>query len=447
MNILMATYSYFPYSFGGTEVYVSGLAGYLFLQGHSVTVIAAAPPHAFNGNDIFFEDENLKAVKYEYGAATVVGVQMNNISISEIYAKQRKNATASWRNLLQCLKQKNWDIVHFHAHTATINQYILYAVKEQSPWAKVFFSYHLPVSCVKGTLIYSNTLKDCQVKPSPNICTACYISDRKNIPLAITRPLAYLLPVSQMKNLPFELKVKGMVKNAIISFQEVVSNVDMWFVFSNQVREVLIKNGASLNSITLLQHGVENIFLRNKDVRGFSKRNAETITFLYAGRFDVLKGFHTLLKSWSSLKEDPIRKLEIAGELQVEHNEIKEAMQLVKDRNDVIWLGKKTQTELSTIMERAHCTIIPSEWVEIGPLVFHEAISKGSDVIASDIGGCKTLAQYYPQKSTMFRAGDSVSLQKAISNFKYSGISLKVNEQGDNYRAVEQVYHNFLEYK
>ncbi len=63
-------------------------------------------------------------------------------------------------------------------------------------------------------------------------------------------------------------------------------------------------------------------------------------------------------------------------------------------------MGPKTQLELLDIYRQVHCVIIPSEWFEIGPLVFHEAISAQCNIIASDIGGCAELGNYYKAETT-----------------------------------------------
>jgi hypothetical protein len=62
--------------------------------------------------------------------------------------------------------------------------------------------------------------------------------------------------------------------------------------------------------------------------------------------------------------------------------------------------------------------IIPSEWVETGPLVFHEAVTCGCDIITSDIGGQKELAELYKGKSYLFKMGDKVSLKNVITGYK-----------------------------
>ena len=186
----MPTYGFYPYSFGGTEVYISGLARLLHSRGHSVTIIAGVPDLAYKEHGVYYEDENVKAVKYCIDDITVIGVTVKNIKTEELYNKYRPGADASWLNIFESLPQSRWDIVHFHAFTVACGQNMLKSLKKYSPTVKVCFSYHLPVSCVKNTLVTGNTFNDCNVKPEAVICAACYISGKKNIPLMILRLLA-----------------------------------------------------------------------------------------------------------------------------------------------------------------------------------------------------------------------------------------------------------------
>ena len=440
LNILLTTYGYYPYNFGGTEVYVSGLAHYLFLQGHSVTIIAGVPDEAFKENALFYEDAELKIVKYQFEQINIIGAIMKHTTTLEIYRKYRSSAEPSWLAVLNKLPQLQWDILHFHAHTSAFGQNIVQASKIHSPNIKVFCSYHLPVSCVKNTLMYGNQLKECLVKPSANICTACYLMDKKHFSPVAAKAILYLLPTMKYKHLPFAMRLKFLVQQSINAFQEIINSVDRWHVFSKQIHDILLLNGVQPNNIFLLQHGVDNVFLEKNHPTSVTQKNKEAVTFLYAGRFEKVKGFATLLKAWCTLKEVKERKLEIIGEMQSDDAEITDVIKIAANRKDIRWHGKKSQPEIAAIMQYVHCTIIPSEWVEIGPLVFHEAISKGSDVIAADIGGCKVLAALYSAKSNLFTAGNIESLQHAIGNFKYSGISLPVITQSENYKTVEDQY-------
>lgn len=87
MNILLPTYSYYPYNFGGTEVYVSGLADFLQRQGHEVTVIAGMPQQAFTDYPVFYEDAELRTVNYHFNNVRVIGIINKNVSTKEIDRK------------------------------------------------------------------------------------------------------------------------------------------------------------------------------------------------------------------------------------------------------------------------------------------------------------------------------------------------------------------------
>ena len=134
----------------------------------------------------------------------------------------------------------------------------------------------------------------------------------------------------------------------------------------------------------------------------------------------------------------------MAGEEQTSDEDVTWLIGKASQRKDIEWLGAKNQEGLSSVMKKVHCTIIPSEWVEIGPLVFHEAIAAGSDVIASDMGGCKELANLYKSKSGLFNTGNVNSLRKKIIEFKYSGKAEVPLTQLQNYQQVLQSYNEVL---
>ena len=56
-HILLATYSYFPYHWGGSEVYVRGLAEYLTEQGNRVTILGGIPVKAMDDCQKIYQDE------------------------------------------------------------------------------------------------------------------------------------------------------------------------------------------------------------------------------------------------------------------------------------------------------------------------------------------------------------------------------------------------------
>lgn len=440
LKILQATYSYYPYNFGGTEVYVSGLAAFLQQQGHSVTVIAGMPATAFIEHPVFFEDDELAAITYSHEGIPVIGLVLKDETTTEIYKKFRVSWVASWQHVLSKAQEEPWDILHIHAHTSAIGEALVKAAKLHSPGLKVIASYHVPVSCVKGTLLFGNSMMACSVKPAIAICSACFISSKQNWALPFAKKVAALLPILQNDRLPTSLRLKFLAKEFLDSFASFNEDVDAWHVFSEQVKSLMLLNGVAENKIVLLRHGVNPYFFEDKMSGNFERLTAGPTIFLYTSRFDKLKGFITMIKAWCSLPKSNIRQLWMIGETQTMDQQIAEYIKSAMLRTDIKWLGPKDQIEVAEIMGQAHCTIIPSEWVEIGPLVFHEAIASGSNVIASDMGGCRELYQYYNNCSQLFKAGNADSLAEKILAFEYKSVSEKPLSSTQNY---EQVLANY----
>lgn len=437
MKILLPTYSYYPYNYGGTEVYVSGLGDFLISQGHEVTVIAGMPPEAFEEHDLFFEDKNLKTVTYFHKGIKVVGVILKDTNVTDIYRKHREEWVSSWLAVIQNLNITTWDILHIHANTAAISISLIKAAKLHSPKIKTIASYHIPLSCVKGTLLFGNKMEACAVKPAVTICTACFISDKKDWSISFTKGVSKMVPLWRNDKLPTNLRLKFLVNEFIESFNSFNKSIDKWHVFSNQIEDILLQNLVDKNKILLLRHGVNPAFNIESNHSIIKRQDKKEAIFLYAGRFDKNKGFFTMLNAWCSLSETDDRILWIIGE---NHDKGVTLDHKASERKDIQWLGKADQQDLAGKMKQVHCTIIPSECIEIGPLIFHEAIAAGSDVIASDIGGCKELEEIYADKTTLFKSGKSSDLAQKIMQFKFSGKWLPVSSQLENYENVLESY-------
>jgi glycosyltransferase involved in cell wall biosynthesis len=440
LNILLATYSYYPYNWGGTEVYISGLVAYLQEEGHTVTIIAGMPPHAFKDHPVFYEDDQLKTIKYCHGNISIIGVVLKDETTLEVYKKFRKAWIKSWQNILNKHSGAPWDILHTHANTSAMGEALMDAAQVISPKMKIVASYHVPISCVKGTLLFGNSMHACSVTPAKNICTACFISSKQNLPLPFTRLVTGLMPAFKYEKLPTGLKLKYLVTEFIKSFHSFDRKVDQWHVFSEQIKQILFLNRVEEEKVLLLRHGVNPVFYVQNSESISARQNSTPTIFLYAGRLDKVKGFFTLLKAWGKRPQSSQRELWVIGEMQGNDHEVAAWQKSVAQRTDIKWLGGKEQDELAGIMKEVHCTIIPSEWVEIGPLIFHEAIAAGSDVIASDLGGCRELAEIYKLKSNLFEAGNSTELSNKITGFEYSGESESVASRMTNYEMVLKSY-------
>lgn len=168
---------------------------------------------------------------------------------------------------------------------------------------------------------------------------------------------------------------------------------------------------------------------------------AETV-FVYAGRFEKIKGVLLLADAWLRTADDKkTKRLLLAGAWNKSScgNQVHEKL---SGREDVLFLDNLDQASLASLYKKTHCVIVPSQWIETGPLVIHEAVASGCDVITSDIGGQNELADIYAARVTKFKNGDVVSLANAINHYRAgtTDISGQVIDEAMHYRQVADLF-------
>lgn len=404
MDILLATHNFLPHHTGGTEIYVLNLAKFLIKKGHKITIMAAIDSKSIKQHRIIYNDNNLEICSYLYDELTVLGVEYKQISTEQIYSKKSNKHRDS---LISFFANMHFDILHINGFTATIGLDLLYALKEKSLDIKIISSFHTAISDPKETLTFANTLTEQDGKINP---TADVLSYRFNIPYWLTKTIYRLLPNHNFSFLPTLFNIKYLINQNVKGFEQLKTGADEWWVYSNGIRKHLIANGVKENIIKFERHGISSLFIGNKNIA------TKPIKFLFNGRAVKIKGLHTLLKSWLSLPYCDDKQLWITGERASNDPSIELLIKKSKIRKDVKWLGVLSQEQLAEVYLQVHTVIIPSECYEIGPLVFHEAIACECNVIASDIGGCKELAQLYHDSAVMFKTGNSTDLQLKIQS-------------------------------
>jgi glycosyltransferase involved in cell wall biosynthesis len=444
MNLLLATYNYYPYNWGGTEVYVRGLVRHLQKQGFQATVLAAIPAAAMKDCEVLFEDQHLTIGLYEHENTPVIGCVLNPTT-DEIYSRYNPAWKAAWTAFFKKfqLQNGNFDLLHLNANTPLVSSALAEAMKEVFPTIKTLYSYHVADTCPKGSLMYFDR-ETCTVQPQVQTCTACTLHTRLGMAEPMAKLAARLMPTwSISPTLPSILRLKYLTKKALGSFARLEKQVDKWHVFSPQIEVALRQFGVAQSRITVIRHGADEQYLQPSTVHLPIAIGTSTV-FIFVGRFKKLKGLPTLLKAWMDLEEKDGRKLWIVGGGNDLEPGLASLLEKAKTRTDIEFLGTMEARELKEKMAQAHCIVIPTEWVETGPLVFHEAVAVGANVIASDIGGCAALAEYYGEGCQTFRMGDVADLQEKIKGFQYRPIRKKVMGQNEHYSLVIKEYEALL---
>lgn len=408
-EILIACSNYYPHSFAGTEVYVKNYADFLEKNGETVYVITSTPNDFITNENIIYEDGVLKVCRYFHLNTMIFGVSyVNEVTTDFIYSKYKKEYTSSWTNFVrQQLEFSSLNILHIHSITATIGFNLFDSIIAQNTEIKTITSYHTPISCPKNTLSYEDQIKDCSLIPDVKVCSRCILKTQDILPYFLAAPLNSLH--LKYNKLPSVLKTNYLVKLEIDTFKRLKKITQEWWCYSHGIEKILTINGVERNKIKMIRHGIDGLFLSQK-----IKKPTDITIYLFTGRLAKIKGVITLLETWLQLPEQEQRILWITSKPDSKNNEISNLIKRTKIRKDIVFLGEKTQYEIAKLYALAHVVIIPSEWYEIGPLVFHEAISCGCSVIASNIGGNRELSDYYSGYSQTFEAGNTNELAAII---------------------------------
>ncbi|RMF29453.1 MAG: glycosyltransferase, partial [Bacteroidetes bacterium] len=361
----------------------------------------------------------------------------------EIYSCRRAEWTRQWRDCLQEVLGGEFlgalAILHLHAHTPLIGGNLVEAVRELAPRVRVLFSYHTPVSCPKGTLYYFNRER-CTHPPERRLCTACFVHGRLGLPEGMARLAASVWPAFRQAALPTLLQQSGLVQASIEGFRALAEEIDGWMVFSEQIRQTLERVGIPSERIFLQRHGIHDFYAEPLED---GRRQGEQV-FVYLGRFNRVKGVHTLLRAWLELEARPGRRLWLLGNPQEGETHLEPLLEAAARRSDIEFLGTRPPEEIRQLLHRAHCVVVPSEWVEIGPLVIHEGLACGANILASDIGGNAELCSHYGAGCRTFPPGDVQALRRCIEAFRYEPVRPRVRTQSEHYTRLLEHYRSFL---
>ncbi|MEO0856788.1 MAG: glycosyltransferase [Bacteroidota bacterium] len=128
-------------------------------------------------------------------------------------------------------------------------------------------------------------------------------------------------------------------------------------------------------------------------------------TFVFVGRLSTEKGIDTLMKAWDGLRVP----LVIVGDgpLRPDVEAFAQAHPMVSYR------GQVDLKEVVALLGDARCLVMPSQWYETFGRTIVEAFSRGTPVIASNLGAMAELVAD-EHNGLLFEAGNEAALRAAV---------------------------------
>jgi glycosyltransferase involved in cell wall biosynthesis len=290
--------------------------------------------------------------------------------INTIWSRQ------SFRAVRERLREGRYELLHVQNPFPLFSPSVYYAASaENIPVVQALRNYRL--ICL-NVLFYRDgrTCEDCMNKilPWPGVLHACY-----------------------RDSISGSTVVAGMLftHRLLRTWQR---KVDMFYTLSEFARDKLVEGGLPADRIVVKPNLVHPDPGVGEDQRDY---------VLVVGRLVEEKGILTVLRAWEQYKlEIPLK---IAGDGPL--SSLVENM--AKNLPGVDYLGKKSLSEVYTLLGRARLLIFPTHLYEVFGRVIVEAFAKGTPVLVSDIGSSGPLVTE-GKTGLHFIPGDSPSLADKV---------------------------------
>jgi glycosyltransferase involved in cell wall biosynthesis len=409
VKIVHVPFCFYPNAVGGTEVYVASLASLLAAE---------------QGWDMLIAAPAARTEEYRHGSTRVrrYATATDVADVGELYGEGDELAATEFGKMLA---EERPDIVHLHAFTRGVSLKVLRNAKARS--IPVVFTYHTPtVTCTRGTMMKWGSVVSDGIMLGRR-CTACTLHGLgmnrigAEIIASMPRPARNLLANNRKSGgIWTALRMRELIEKRHAATRMFLNEVDHIVAVCDWVRDVLIRNGVPAKRITLCRQGIESrehgarsgehppshkATARQGDqgIERADNTNAlperftadRPLRLVFFGRLHPTKGLHVLIEALRLDESLPVR-LDIYGTAQGEGGEVytDRIRKLAAGDPRIEFKSPVPPEDVIPVMREYDMVVVPSQWLETGPLVVIEAFAAGLPVLGSNLGGIAELVQH-----------------------------------------------------
>lgn len=375
MKVIEIPFCFAPDPCGGTEVYVECLSKRL--QDRGIDIVISCPTHketpayTYNGIKIrkFLQSPTLR-------------------DISELY--DEGDAVAA-ENFDRIVEEEKPDLVHLHSFTPATSLRLVRKVKKRG--IPVIFTYHTPtVTCQRGTLLWGK--KVCKGRLNSLLCTNCTLHGY-GVPRVLSdilslspRPLSQLLKSLKLSGKIFTaIRMRDLIWLRHRACRAFLKEVDHIVAVCSWVKDLLLNNNLPENKITVSLQGYPEL-LEGTRVDCAPARSEDKLRLVYIGRIDHTKGVDRIIRCVKSLPHLNMA-FDIYGIIQDAKGAAfqKKLKTMAACDARITFCDPIIRYNILSVLAQYDYLVVPSQWLETGPLVILEAFAAKVPVIGSNLGG------------------------------------------------------------
>ena len=440
MRVVHVPFGYYPDAVGGTEVYVAELARGLRSRG--IESIVAAPSLALGGQR--YDHEGTPVFRFPVGRAS---------GVEDLYGEGDASAADAIGGIVD---EVGADVLHLHAFTRAASVRAVRAARQRG--AAVVFTYHTPTaSCVRGTLLRDGIVP-CDGALIAQRCTACLLESR-GVPLAVREALsrtpatfgAAIGATGATGRLATGLRARELTVARHDAFRELLSASSAVVAVCEWVRALLVRAGAAPSRLMLSRQGTP-ARAPNVPVRAGGGEPGVLRT-AYIGRLHATKGLHVVLAALADDTQLPIA-LDVFGVVQGDEGErYRDTLHTIAAGDARIrFMDPLSSDRVVDTLTGYDAVLVPSQWLETGPLTVLESFAAGVPVVGSNLGGIAELVRNerdgllvaYDDESAWLTALSRLARDRALVERLRAGVT-RPRTTDDVARDMVSVYESVVQ--
>jgi glycosyltransferase involved in cell wall biosynthesis len=384
LKILQVPFCFFPDRVGGTEIYVQALCRDLITQG--VDCIVASP------------GEKSEALEWNRIPVRRFSISNQIQDVSDLYGDGDDLAAQEFEKIL--IDEKP-DLVHLHAYTRAISLKLVNKIIARN--LPVVFTYHTPtITCQRGTMLRWGD-KECDGLMEPVKCTECSLHGNglnktlsqsfARIPVGLSSTIGKWVGKSKLGT---ALRTRELVSKRQSTVIKFLDKMDHIIAVCQWVFDALVINGIPSEKITLCRQELTQDSLQETDERTITEEfvsdRSKVMKLVFLGRLDPTKGVDIVIQAMALIPDLKI-VLDIYGVSQGEAGAVYESSlrKMAKSDSRITFKPAVPSSEVIETLKQYSALVVPSRWMETGPLVVLEAFAAGIPVIGSNLGGIREL--------------------------------------------------------
>ncbi|WP_443944227.1 glycosyltransferase [Pedobacter sp. AW1-32] len=391
MKVLLGIQYFYPYTNGGTELYVYDLAKALIANGNEVAILKIG-----------------KEKDYNYDGIKVFVLPEGDFN--HILSDREYTILTQFNKVLDEFAP---EVFHLNTLHEKLNG-LFFKETQKSGILNVYTNHLANTTCAKGDLLLMGN-EPCDGRFGYKRCFKCILSVNNST----LTPFSNLILTFDKYTSILQKKSAALRTLHQTNHQIQLLNAysDLLFVQSNWQYEVLLRNRFDPERLHLIRLGIEHIRRSPANVKPRDKK-----AFGFIGRYSPNKGIHVLIRALHKITSP----LNLFFCISINENEIAEFENLfgtLKKNHHVHIRYNAARAEVIDVLDTITALIVPSLVAETGPYVVLEALSRNTPVIGSDIGAIPEMI-IHNVNGLLFKPGKVNALYKAIKHFIAHPITL-----------------------